>query len=102
MPKDRHWRRIVAVDVEIVTERSSAYPVEYAIMLLTLRDGTWHTVRVFDNAHDPEEHHEHTYVGSEKQEPIITRGPVNEAMRTAEVKLLERWPDILSEWEATR
>ncbi len=39
-------------------------------MLLVERDGEWHTVRTFDNAHDPTEHHEHRYVGSKKQEPI--------------------------------
>jgi len=44
------------------------------------RDGEWHTVRTFDNAHDPTEHHEHRYVGSEKQAPFVTHGPVNDAM----------------------
>jgi hypothetical protein len=40
--------------------------------ILVERDGEWHTVRIFDNAHDPTEHHEHRYVGTEKQEPIVT------------------------------
>jgi hypothetical protein len=53
-------------------------------------------VRTFDNAHPPEEHHEHPYVGSEKH------GPVNEAMRAAEIKLLVGWGDIVYEWERTR
>lgn len=44
----------------MVVERSSTHPVEYAITLIVQRDGAWHAVRVFDNAHDPDEHHEHT------------------------------------------
>ena len=101
MGKDRTWRRVVAPDVQIVVERSSAHPVRYAIMLLVQRDDVWHTVRTFDNAHAPEEHHEHRYVGSEKQPPITTHGAVNDGMQ-AEVKLLEGWSDIVHEWEGTR
>jgi hypothetical protein len=101
MPKDRRRRRFVAPDVQIVVERSSAHPVRYAIVLLVERNGTWHTVGTFDNAHAPEEHHEHRYVGSEKQPPIITYGAVNDGMQ-AEVKLLEGWSDIVHEWEGTR
>lgn len=63
MPKDRTPRRFLASDVQLVVERSSEHPIEYAIMLLALRDGRWRTVRTFDNAHDPSEHHEHAYVG---------------------------------------
>jgi hypothetical protein len=86
----------------MVIERSSTHPVEYAIVLLVLRDGAWRTVRTFDNAHDPTEHHEHRYIGIEKQPPTVTHGPVNEAMHAVEVKLLEGWSDIVSEWESTR
>jgi hypothetical protein len=41
--------------VQIIVERSSTHPVEYAIVLLVERDGVWHTVRTFDNAHAPDE-----------------------------------------------
>jgi hypothetical protein len=63
--------------------------------LFILRDGVWHTVRSFDNAHDSTEHHEHRYVGAEKQDPIITRGLVSDAMHAAEVKLRGNWSDIV-------
>jgi hypothetical protein len=102
MPKDRQREMFLARGVLVVIQRSSAHPVEYAIMLLIERDGEWHTVRTFDNAHAPEEHHEHRYVGSEKQEPIVTHGPVNDAMHAAEVKLREGWFDIVRSWENTR
>ncbi len=93
--KGPHMATALAPGVLIVTERSSAHPVEYAIVLLVQRDNTWHTVRAFDNAHDPEEHHEHRYVGSEKQDPIVVKGPVNEAMHAAETKLEAGWSDII-------
>jgi hypothetical protein len=99
--KDRRRRRFSARDVQIVVERSSAHPVRYAIVLLALRGGTWHTVRTFDNAHNPEEHHEHRYIGTEKQAPAITHGPVNDAMHAAESKLLRDLLDIVYEWEGT-
>jgi hypothetical protein len=102
MPKDRRREIALAVDVRVVVTRSSSHPVVYAIMLQALRDGEWHTVRTFDNAHEAEEHHEHRYRGPDKQDPIVTRGPVNEAMHAAEVKLREGWSDILRSWESTR
>jgi hypothetical protein len=72
MPKDRIRELLLAPDVLVVIRRSSTHPIEYAIILLVERNGTWHTVRTFDNAHAPEEHHEHRYVGSEKQAPVVT------------------------------
>jgi hypothetical protein len=78
------------------------HPVEYAIVLLALRDGCWHTVRTFDNSHHPEEHHTHEYLGAEKQPPTVTYGPVNQAMHSAILALRRSWPDIVASWERTR
>ncbi len=102
MPKDRQRELLLALDVLVVVQRSSVHPIEYAIVLLVERNGTWHTVRTFDNAHTTEEHHEHRYVGFEKQDPIVRHGPVNEAMNAAEVKLIDGWSDIVRSWENTR
>jgi hypothetical protein len=102
MPKDRIRELLLAPDVLVVIRRSSTHPIEYAIILLVERNGTWHTVRTFDNAHAPEEHHEHRYVGPEKQPPVVTLGPVNEAMHAVEVKVLGGWGDIVRSWENTR
>jgi len=102
MPKDRRRRQLLAPGVLMVVERSSAHPVEYAIMLLVERDGVWHTVRTFDNAHASEAHHEHRYIGTAKQNPIVTHGPVNEAMHASEVRLRGGWRDMIRSWESTR
>jgi hypothetical protein len=77
MTKDRTRRRRVARNVRIVVERSSAHPVEYAIVLLVERYGIWRTVRTFDNAHASDEHHEHCYVG-------VREAATNRDARTAE------------------
>lgn len=95
MLRDRARRRFLASDVQLVVERSSEHPIEYAIVLLVLRDGRCRTARTFDNAHDPSEHHEHRYVGLEKQPPTVTYGSVNDAMCAAELKLLRDWRDIV-------
>jgi hypothetical protein len=100
--KDRKRRLELAEDVAIVVERSSTHPIEYAIVLVVRRDGDWHAARTFDNAHDVEEHHEHSYIADTKQPPIVTNGSVNEAMSRALVQLHERWADIVAEWDQTR
>lgn len=101
-PKDRSREERPGRDVRIRITRSSTHPVEYAVVLLARRDGRWHTVRVFDNAHDPEEHHEHRYFGEEKQPPTVTHGPVNEALHAAILVCRASWADIVREWESTR
>ena len=86
MTKDRTRRRELARDVQIIVER----------------DGAWQTVRTFDNAHAIDEHHEHRYMGSDKQAPIVSYGPPNDAMHAAEIKLLTSWSDIVRSWESAR
>lgn len=85
--------------MEVLFERSSARPIVYAIVLRVKRDGRWHTVRTFDNAHSPEEHHEHAYVRDEKQEPTVTHGSIDDAMHAADLKIRANWRDIVSDWE---
>lgn len=99
MPKDRRWERRLASNLLMVIERSSKHPIEYIILLLLERDGQLYTVRSFDNAHAPTEHHEHRYVGTAKQKPIVTQGSTNDAMHAAEAKLMRGWSDIVRSWE---
>jgi hypothetical protein len=100
--KDRETAWELAHDVFAFYRRSSVHPVEYAIRLEVLRDDAWCTIHLFDNAHAVEEHHEHRYVGSCKQPPVITDGDVNIAMAVAMKKLLTRWTEILDAWERER
>jgi len=92
---------VITPDVRIVHSRSSARPIEYAVTLRVHRGDRYRTIHLFDNAHDESEHHEHRYIGFEKQQPpsAVWRGPWRAAMATAVVKLKVEWADILDDWE---
>lgn len=96
----RYWP--LADGVRVYYQRSSAHPVEYAITLRVLHSGRWQTIRLFDNSHAVEEHHEHRYVGSCKQPPSVHDGDVNTAMARAMKVLFTTWQEILDSWEQTR
>jgi hypothetical protein len=76
--------------------------VKYAITLRVLRGGRWRTIHLFDNAHAVEEHHEHRYVGSRKQPPLVRECETNMAMAAALERLFTMWPQILDAWEHSR
>jgi hypothetical protein len=97
--RERYWP--LAAGVRLYYQRSSAHPVEYAITLRVLRDGRWQTIHLFDNSHGVEQHHEHRYVGSCKQAPVVSHGAVNTAMNAAMEKLHTIWPEIVDAWERT-
>lgn len=82
-------------------ERSSAHPMTYAITLVTTWRGKRHAVRTFDNAHMAYEHHEHRYIGVEKQCPDMTTGDANEAMHRAISNIKRHWRDYVAEWKGT-
>lgn len=50
----------------------------------------------------PEEHHEHHYIGDEKQPPIVTYGPVNAAMSTALNRIVRSWQSMAERWDESR
>lgn len=87
---------------KLIVCRSSQHPIRYAILLTALLDGKWQTIRTFANAHEVEEHHEHRYAGDEKQAPVTTTGPVNEAMAMAEAAILANWPSMVDDWKQTQ
>lgn len=73
-------------DIRIRFRRSEAPPpVSYAITLECSVDGTWMTVRLWDNADDVDEHHEHAYTRTGgKQMPNIRQfDSANDAMAAA-------------------
>jgi hypothetical protein len=100
MDRERAWK--LADDVRVHYQRTSAHPIEYAITLRVLRDGRWRTIHLFDNAHAVDEHHEHRYVDSSKQAPVVRVADVNTAMATALETLFTSWRDIVQDWEHTR
>jgi hypothetical protein len=101
-PKDRTRIQSLAEDVDLVIEQSSTHPVDYAVILRARRNGEWLTVCLFDNAHATEEHHEHHFRGGVKQAPIVTRGPVNDAIAEALLRLQMEYADIVRQWDQDR
>lgn len=99
--KDRHRTEQLDDLNRIVITRSSAHPVTYAVTLVTAWRGHWYAVRTFDNSHIADEHHEHRYIGTEKQPPATEKGPVNEAMFRAIEKIKSDWRRYVEEWKET-
>lgn len=78
-------------------------PVIYAITLEAERDGVWHTIRLWDNAHDSDEHHEHPYTRTDGKQPptILPYTTINQAMAEAIKEARLKGHEILAQWEKT-
>lgn len=100
--KDRTIHIPVAAGVEVVYYRSSTHPIEYAITLRIVHEGTWHTIFLVDNAHSPEEHHAHPYIGDCKQSPFVFGGDTNTVMNDAINILGTCWRTFFDAWIEAR
>lgn len=89
-------------EAQIVYRRSSARPVEYAIMLQVRGTSGWETRVVADNSHADrhvDEHHCHRYLGSQKQpaEPLpFSVADTNDAMAKVIDWFAENWTELTS------
>jgi hypothetical protein len=98
------WPREVFIDinpdVRIRYGRSEQIPIRYAIVLETRVESEWTAVRLWDNAHYVEEHHEHEYTRrSGKRDPVVRRFmSINEAMADAMRRAAEDWPAMVETW----
>ncbi len=74
--------------------------MSYAITLEVLEAEGWVTVRLWDNADDVDEHHEHLHTRkSGKQEPtILAFGSPNEAMAAPIEKAKLEAEEIVRQW----
>jgi hypothetical protein len=106
MSPDAPWPREVFIDldpdVRIRYGRTERPPISYAIVLETQVDGHWTTIRLWDNAHNVDEHHEHEYTSSRgKRDPTVHPfTSVNQAMAAAMTRAAEDWPTILENWSS--
>jgi hypothetical protein len=76
-------------------------PVSYAITLEVLEESGWQAIRLWDNAHAPEEHHEHPYRRTEgKQPPVLRPHPtVNAAMADAITRARRHAEQHVRQWK---
>lgn len=106
MSPDVPWPREIfidlAPDVRIRYGRIERPPISYAIVLETQLDGHWTAIRLWDNAHSIDDHHEHEYTSSQgKSDPTVQPfTTVNQAMAAAMRRATEDWPTILEDWRS--
>lgn len=101
VPTEREIFIDVEPDIRIRYRRGEPPPpVSYAIVLESLEDGEWTTVRLWDNADAVDEHHEHEYTrAGGKQAPVaLDFGSPNEAMAAAIRKAKADAPEIVRQW----
>ena len=106
MPKDREIIYALGEGVRIVYRRSSAYPIEYAILLQIHNGDGWETQISCDNAHEGErrdssvdDHHFHRYSDGQKRSPQslpFTVKGTNDAMHKAIRWLADKWEELIS------
>jgi hypothetical protein len=98
------WPREIFIDLDPYTRirygRTERPPIRYAIVLEAAIDERWTAIRLWDNAHDIDEHHEHEYTRSMgKLDPIVhTFSSVNQAMAAAMTRAAEEHSTILHRW----
>ena len=106
MPKDREHPLWITEEVRILYKRSSAHPVEYAIMLQIHNGDGWETVISVDNSHEGErrdetvdDHHCHVYSKGAKQSAEALPFEVadtNDAMAKAIQWFADEWEELIS------
>jgi hypothetical protein len=88
-------------DLRIRFRRSEAPPpVSYAITLEVFEAEDWTTARLWDNADDVDEHHEHLHTrkGGKQEPTILAFGSTNEAMAAAIEKAKLDAEKIVRQW----
>jgi hypothetical protein len=91
----------IARDLRIRFRRSEAPPpVSYAITLESLEDGGWTTVRLWDNADDVDEHHQHEYTRTGGKQSAVIRQfeTANDAMAAAITEARSEAQAIVRQW----
>jgi hypothetical protein len=105
------WPKVVATEREMVDRVEPGIriryrrseppcPYTYAIAVEVKEEGSWQTVRLWDNADDVNEHHVHEYTRQEgKQKPMIRRfDSINEAMAASHGEAREKAVEIVRQW----
>lgn len=104
VPTEREIFIDVEPDIRIRYRRSEPPPpVSYAIVLESLEDGEWTTVRLWDNADVVDEHHEHEYTraGGKQAPAVLEFSSPNEGMAAAIRKAKTGAPEIVRQWRVS-
>jgi hypothetical protein len=99
------WDREVFIDLALdvrvrYCRTEPPPPLRYAITLEVVFETRWTTIRLWDNADAPAEHHEHEYTRAQGKRPpkTLSFASVNEAMAAAIERASSDWPAIVRRW----
>lgn len=102
------WSREIFIDIEPdvrvrYCRSAPPPPFRYAVVLEILVEGEWTAIRLWDNAHALDEHHEHEYTRREgkKQPTLLKFASTNDAMASGIHKATAEWRAIVRQWERT-
>lgn len=100
MPYERTIE-IRIVDGVIVRFSQSGRPIErYSVVLLARVDGTWETIRVYDNHLGSHHMHRYTRQSGKQPEAPFHEGPAIEAIPAAIAHLKAHWEAIIESWKS--
>jgi hypothetical protein len=86
----------VRVHVRFRTRRSDV--TDYALVLVTERDGRSQTVRVYDSAHGHNEMHRYTRKLGKRRGEVFHRGTLGEGMRFAQQAIKDGYEEMIDGW----
>lgn len=87
----------VEILVEFKTERGEL--TGFTVLLRVRREGHWHEVRVWDNAHGRNEMHRYTRSGGKQPGVIFDRGSSAVGYRAAYADARANFEEIVDGWE---
>jgi hypothetical protein len=82
--------------VDYTTERGTT--VSYSVALIASHHGSWHTVRVDDNAHGPHDMHRHTLSGGKQPAQRFQHGTASEAFNAALAAIRGGYEEMIAGW----
>jgi hypothetical protein len=82
--------------VEYQTERGEL--TRYSVTLVASKDGAWHTVRVYDNAHGRHDMHRHTISGGKQPAETFHYGTASEAFNEALAAVDAGYEEMIAGW----
>jgi hypothetical protein len=98
-----HYERVldalggVLLRVEFITDGREV--VDYALVLIAMRQGDLVTARVYDGAHGVNEMHRYTRSGGKQPAVHFHAGTLGEGMRAAMVEIELRYRQMIEGWD---
>jgi hypothetical protein len=85
-----------AIDVRLVTQWGEV--AAYAVVLLVEDQDAWHTVRVYDNAHQIHDMHRYNRAGEKQPAETFHGGSASEALRSAIETVRSGYSEMIESW----